>query len=83
MELRKVQRTGGGTFFVCLPKDWAKKNGLQRSSLVSISETSNGRLIIDAKYSAERTPQVVVVKPTPLLDREIVGKYLLGYDIIR
>jgi len=83
MELRKVQRTGGGTFFVCLPKDWAKKNGLQRSSLVSISETSDGRLIIDAKYSAERTPQVVVVKPTPLLDREIVGKYLLGYDIIR
>lgn len=83
MELRKVQRTGGGTFFVCLPKDWAEKNGLQRSSLVSISETSDGRLIIDAKYSAERTPQVVVVKPTPLLDREIVGKYLLGYDIIR
>jgi len=83
MELRKVQRTGGGTFFVCLPKDWAERSGLERSSLVSISETSDGRLIIDAKHSAERMPQMVVVKPTPLLDREIVGKYLLGYDIIR
>jgi len=83
MELRKVQRTGGGTFFVCLPKDWAKRSGLERSSLVSISETSDGRLVIDAKYSAERAPQVVVVRPTPLLDREIVGKYLLGFDIIR
>jgi len=40
-------------------------------------------LIIDAKYSAERAPQVIVVKPSSLLDREIVGKYLLGYDIIR
>jgi phosphate uptake regulator len=84
MELRRVQRTSGGTFFVCLPKDWAERNGLDRSSLVSLSETADGRLIVDAKYSEERTLQVVVVKPnTPLLEREITGKYLLGYDIIR
>jgi len=30
-----------------------------------------------------RAPQVAVIKPTPLLDREIVEKYLLGYDVIR
>jgi len=83
MELRRVQRTSGGTFFVCLPKDWATRTGLARSSVVSLSETADGRLIIDAKYSAERAPQVVVIRPTPLLDREIVGKYLLGYDMIR
>ncbi len=83
MELRRVQRTGGGTFFVCLPKKWAERNGLNRGSPVSISEGMNGRLVIDAKYGAEPQPQVVVIKPTPFLDREIVGKYLLGYDIIR
>jgi len=83
MELRRVQRTSGGTFFVCLPKDWATRIGLDRSSVISLSETADGRLVIDAKYSAERAQQVVIVKPTPLLDREIVGKYLLGYDIIR
>jgi len=83
MELRRVQRTSGGTFFVCLPKDWATRTGLVRSSVVSLSETADGRLVIDAKYSAERAPQVVIIRPTPLLDREIVGKYLLGYDIIR
>jgi len=83
MELRRVQRTSGGTFFVCLPKDWATRSGLARSSVVSLSETADGRLVIDAKYSAERTPQVVVIRPTPLLDREVIGKYLLGYDIIR
>jgi len=83
MELRRVQRTSGGTFFVCLPKDWATRAGLARSSVVSLAETADGRLVIDAKYSVERAPRVVVVKPTPLLDREIVGKYLLGYDIIR
>jgi len=84
MDLRKVQLTSGGTFFVCLPKKWAKRNRLDRCSLVSLSETADGRLIVDAKYSEERAPQVVVIKPTAtLLDREITGKYLLGYDIIR
>jgi len=83
MELRKVQRTGGGTFFVCLPKDWAQRNGLDRGSVVSLSETVNGRLVIDTKYGVEPKPQVAYIKPGPLLSREIVGKYLLGYDIIR
>lgn len=83
MDLRKVQRTGGGTFFVCLPKDWANRVGLKKSSHVALSETPDGRIILDAKYSAERAPQVAVIHPSPLLDREIMGKYLLGYDIIR
>ncbi len=83
MEMRKIQRTGGGTFFVCLPKDWAERNGLDRGSVVAVSEMVNGRLAIDPKYDVERAPQTIVIKPTPLLDREIVGKYLLGYDIIR
>jgi len=83
MEFRRVQRTGGGTFFVCLPKEWAQRNGLERSSVVAISEKADGRLVVDAKYNVERQPQTVVIKPTPIVDREIVGKYLLGYDIIR
>jgi len=82
MELRKVQRTGGGTFFVCLPKEWATRTGLNKSSVVALSETANGRLILDAKYNVERVPEVAVIRPSPLLDREIMGKYLLGYDII-
>jgi len=82
MELRKVQRTGGGTFFVCLPKDWATRSGLRKSSVVALSETADGRLMVDTKYSAEHVPQVAVIRPSPLLDREIMGKYLLGYDII-
>ena len=83
MDLRKIQRTSGGTFFVCLPKDWAERNGLDRGSIVAISETADGQLAVNPKYGVERAPQVAVVRPTPLLDREIVEKYLLGYDIIR
>jgi len=83
MDLRRIQRTSGGTFFVCLPKDWAERNGLDRGSIVAVSETADGQLAINPKYGVERAPQVAVVRPTALLDREIVEKYLLGYDIIR
>ena len=83
MDLRKVQRTSGGTFFVCLPKEWAERSGLQRSSVVAVSEMADGRLCVDPKYDVERVPQVAVVKLSVYLDREIVGKYLLGYDVIR
>jgi len=83
MNLRKVQRTGGGTFFVCLPKNWATRAGLNKSAVVALSETVDGRLVLDAKYDVERAPQVALIRPSPLLDREIMGKYLLGYDIIR
>ena len=83
MDLRKIQRTSGGTFFVCLPKNWAERNGLDRGSVVSVTETADGQIAVNPKYGVERAPQVAVIKPTPFLDREIVEKYLLGYDIVR
>jgi phosphate uptake regulator len=83
MDLRKVQRTSSGTFFVCLPKEWAERNGLDRGSVLAISETADGRLVIDAEYGTEPIPQVAVVKPSLHLDRGIIEKYLLGYDSIR
>ncbi len=83
MELRKVQRTSSGSFFVCLPKGWAERSGLDRGSVVAVSELGDGRLAVDPKYNVEREPQVALVRPSPYLDREITGKYLLGYDVIR
>jgi len=82
-ELRKVQRTPGGTFFVCLPKPWAKRNGLQRGAVVGVTETTDGKLIVDARYGAEPSPKTAVLQPGPHLGREIIGKYLLGFDVIR
>jgi len=83
MELRKVQRTNSGTFFVSLPKDWAERVGLDKGMVLAVLETSDGRLCLDPQYDAERKPLSVTIRPTPYLDREIVGKYLLGYDVIR
>lgn len=82
-EMRKIQRTPGGTFFVTVPKSWAERHGLQRGTLVFLSETSDGRLLVDPKYGVEPSPRTITLRPGPYLSREIVGKYLLGFDIIR
>jgi len=81
-ELRKVQRTPTGTFFVCLPKSWAEQHGLRKGTLVALDET-DGKLLIDPKYNAEQLPRVATLNAGPYLRREIISRYLLGFDIIR
>jgi phosphate uptake regulator len=81
-ELRKVQQTPTGTFFVCLPRDWANKNSLKKGMQINLEVTGDGKLLVDAKYDAEQQPKVASLSVGPLLNREIVGRYLLGYDII-
>lgn len=82
-ELRKVQRTQSGTFFVCLPKSWAKHYGLERGSVVSVSETGDGKLLINPEYGVTPSPRTATLIAGAYLSREIIGKYLLGFDIIR
>jgi len=82
-DLRKVQQTPTGTFFVCVPRDWAQKNGLQKGSLVNLEVTADGKLLVDSKYAVEQQPRVASLNVGPFLGREIVGRYLLGFDIIR
>jgi phosphate uptake regulator len=81
-ELRKVQRTPTGTFFVCLPRSWAEQHGLRKGTLVALDET-DGKLLIDPKYNAEQLPRVATLTAGPYLRREIISRYLLGFDIIR
>ena len=82
-ELRKVQRTPTGTFFVCLPRSWADQHGLEKGKLVELDETGDGKLLIDPMYGAEQLPKIATLQAGPYLQREIVGRYLLGFDIIR
>jgi len=82
-DMRKIQRTPTGTFFVCLPRAWSESHGLKKGALVALSEASDGRLFIDPTYNEEQSPRVTALSVGPYLSREIVGHYLLGSDIIR
>ncbi len=82
-DLRKVQRTATGTFFVCLPRRWADEHGLKKGTLVALNQMGDGKLFIDPKYNAELSPKIAILTAGPFLSREIVSRYLLGFDIIR
>jgi phosphate uptake regulator len=56
---------------------------LKKGALVSLDETSDGKLLLDAKYDAEQLPRIATLSAGPFLGREITGRYLLGFDIIR
>jgi len=81
--LRKVQQTPTGTFFVCVPKSWAQQNGLKKGSMVNLEVNGDGKLFIDAKYGSELQQKMSTLSVGPFLSREIIGRYLLGFDIIR
>src|SRR5881409_1014473 len=83
MELRKLQRTPDGTYLVTIPKAWAKRVGLAAGSVVSYEERLDGRLLLSPKIDEERAPQEVVLEASPLIRREIIERYLLGYDVIK
>src|SRR5216684_3495916 len=83
LELRKLQRTPDGTFLVTIPKAWAKRVGLGAGSVVSYEERQDGRLLLSPKIDEERAPLEVVLEASPFVRREIIERYLLGYDIIR
>jgi phosphate uptake regulator len=82
-DLRKLQRTPTGTFFVCLPRSWAEQHGLEKGNLIELDETGDGKLLVDPKYNVEQLPRVATLDVGLYLRREIVGRYLLGFDIIR
>jgi len=83
VELRKLQRTPDGTYLVTIPKAWAKRVGLEQGSVVSYEERQDGRLLLSPRIDEERPPLEVILEASPFVRREIIERYLLGYDIIR
>jgi phosphate uptake regulator len=84
METRKVQRTGKSTFIVSLPKSWATKNGIQAGSIVYITQSENGDLMlsIDRSEREIKTKLEIADRAGEQLKRDIMGCYLGGYRSI-
>jgi len=83
LELRRLQKTADGTFFVTLPKAWVGRFNLDRGAVLGFVESKDGRLIVGPYGEAERKVSSVALSPSPLLEREIEERYLLGFDVIQ
>jgi len=83
MHTRKVQRIGKETFFVSLPKSWAKAHGIEKGEEVIIDVKDDGSLIIKPTKMGEKRKEATTINFSEFFDHELLGKYLLGYDLIR
>lgn len=84
MDTRKVQRTGKSTFIVSLPKGWATKNGISAGSIIYITQSDNGSLMLSTDRSERdlRARLDIKDKSGEPLVRDIIGCYLGGYRTI-
>jgi AbrB family looped-hinge helix DNA binding protein len=83
LEIRKLQKTVDGTFFITLPKKWVMRLNLEKGTTVSIEEDEEGKIIIMPYVKQEKKEKIAIITPSSILEREIIEKYLLGYDVIR
>ena len=83
METRKVQVTGGSTYTVSLPKDWATANGVEAGSTVAFYPEDDV-LVLSPTRADERvegTLDVTTLEGDELV-RAVMTMYVSGFDVI-
>ncbi|MEA1993078.1 MAG: phosphate uptake regulator PhoU [Euryarchaeota archaeon] len=85
METRKIQRTGGSSYAISLPKQWVENNNLQSGNSLGIMENKNGTLSVAPMDHREekKSCEITLSENLALTERTLITKYLQGYDIIK
>ncbi|MCW4032904.1 MAG: phosphate uptake regulator PhoU [Candidatus Bathyarchaeota archaeon] len=90
MQGRRVQKVGPSTLAISLPSNWIKETGVRKGDLIFFTPESDGSLKLRVKAMSEREKKAKefeikadLCDQAGLLERNIVGSYLLGHDIIR
>jgi phosphate uptake regulator len=89
LESRKVQKVGHSTMTVSLPSDWAKQHNINPGDAVLVTREKDGTLkIVPGQFAQieeirEYTVNADACNEKGMLERIIVGSYILGFDIIK
>jgi phosphate uptake regulator len=84
MEIRNIQKTGGSSYTITLPKDWIKGLNLSEKSQLEIFFQKKGQLII-RPHIQHPTPKASVIidhMQSEQMIREIIALYLSGVSEI-
>lgn len=88
MDIRKLQKTGGSTFVVSLPKKWISSMGLKKNDGVVIELQSDSSLRIssqketDTEHEKLKKTLFVTDENKRSLERELIGCYVMGYEVV-
>jgi len=87
-EQRKLQVTGGSTFILSLPKDWAVRNELKRGNSMVVREEDDGSLsIVPSKFVKKEKQDEASIKvsfnsnPDAVM-RTAISAYLDGFNLL-
>ncbi|MBY8983890.1 MAG: phosphate uptake regulator PhoU [Candidatus Lokiarchaeota archaeon] len=86
-QTRKVQKTGGSSYTISLPKAWIDKNGIEKNDTLGILSQPDGNLLITPQIKTERIQKIkeIDVEDFPddnFLFRVLIGAYIMGFSII-
>lgn len=83
METRKVQLTGGSTFTVSLPKEWAIRNGVEAGSVLAFVDDGES-LTVSTRHDEGRTQGEFDIGDLSgdHLTRSVMTMYVSGFDVI-
>jgi len=87
MDMRKLQKTGGSTYIVSLPKHWVTASKLKEGDTVSMTIDSGGTLTLDPSFGTKKPSsrvEVLVGDDENELHflRRLIGLYISGHDEI-
>jgi phosphate uptake regulator len=87
METRKIQLTGGSTYTVSLPKEWASDHEIEAGTQVDLFPHIDGSLVLRASQRQNEESSKIQIDATQLTERNLIrvvqASYMAGYDVIR
>jgi phosphate uptake regulator len=88
MEIRRVQVTGGASFVVTLPKDWAESQKIAKNDPVGLIVQPDGTLLITKKLTEDPVRRLKEIDSGTIADpaflfRMLIGAYITGFTVIR
>jgi len=88
MEIRRVQMTGGASFVVTLPKDWAEAQKIKKNDPVGLTVQPDGSLLVTKRITEEQLQRIKEIDCSTVADpaflfRLLIGTYITGFTMIR
>lgn len=90
MIVRRLQKVGHNTLSITLPNQWIKEMNLKKGDAIVFGFEEDGSLKLrpSALMEKERQKREVIIyadqcNEPSLLERLIIGNYILGYDLLR
>ncbi len=86
MEYRRIQKTGGSSYIVTLPKEWIERNGLKKGDQVNIKITEENELLISPGKEIEKTKEIELKFKGENYEhilRILISTYISGFKIIK